>query len=82
MIMSIFWEGCHGAWGLGRWEKVEECLIFEAFFDIVENIKKMKTITKSVKVAWIELILIQNESPHRVLDSSGGLGKFFEEKGG
>ena len=36
---------------------------------------------KSVKFARIGLILIQNDSPHRVLDSWGGFGQFFQKIG-
>ena len=27
-----FWEGCHGTWGLGLWEKVEKCDMFLQLF--------------------------------------------------
>ena len=36
---------------------------------------------KSVKLARIELLSMQNESPHRVLDSPGVLGQFFQKIG-
>ena len=64
-------EGSQGAWGLGLWEQVERCFIFGPF--VFEFFKKNEKMTKSVKFARIGLISIQNESPHRVLDSSGFL---------
>ena len=42
----------------------------------------MGKLTKLVKFARIGLILIQDESPHRVLDSPGGGGQFFQKMGG
>ena len=65
MMRSMFWEGCHGAWALGLWENVKKCDIvgpfrFEFFFHFSK--KNMK----SVKVARVELISMQIESPHRV----------------
>ena len=36
---------------------------------------------KSVKFARIGLIFSQNDSPHRVLDSWGGFGQFFQKIG-
>ena len=48
-------EGFQGAWGLGRWEKVEKCFIFGPLF--FELFKKNEKMMKSVKFARIELIL-------------------------
>ena len=83
VIWSIFWGLEAGAWGLGRWEKVENWFIFgpfvvrlfffRCFFFAFSNEN-----TKSVKFARIGFILIQNESPHRVLGSPGIFGKFFK----
>ena len=51
------------------------CLTFQAKTNRIE-------LTKSVKFDWIGIISIQDESLHRVLDSSGVFGQLFEEKGG
>ena len=66
-----------GGWGFGK-----ECKHVTFFFDmfLITLKNKRKQITKSVKFDWIELILIQNESPHRVLDSSGLFGQLFDKK--
>ena len=71
-------EGSQGAWGLGRWEKLRHVY----FFVIFEFLKTNGKITRSVKFARIGLILIQNESPHRALDSPGGFGQSFQKIGG
>ena len=66
--------------GAGALEKNAKMLhLFDICFD---NFDKNKKLTKSAKFARIGLISIQNESPHRVLDSSGGFGKKIKKKGG
>ena len=72
MTSSSSGEGFQGARELGRWKKVGKCFTFGPFFWTFEN--KWKKLMKLVKFGRIELILIQNESPHRVLDSPGGGG--------
>ena len=79
VIWSIFWGLGAGAWGLGRWEKVEKCFIFGTFFLTFQ--KHNEKMMKSLKFARIGLILMQNDSPHRVLDSWGGFDQFFQKIG-
>ena len=58
MTSSCSGGGYHGAWGLGRWEKVEKCFIFgPLLFDLFANSQKKieKKLTKSVNFARIEL---------------------------
>ena len=41
MTSSCSGEGFQGAWGLGRWEKVEKCFIFgPLFFELFAKIQK------------------------------------------
>ena len=63
-----------GGWGVGK--KLKNVSFLGHFF-LNFSKKNEKKLTKSVKFARIGLILIQNDSPHRVLDSWGGFGNFF-----
>ena len=83
MTSSCSGEGFQGAWGLGRWEKVEKCFIFGPFvFDIFSIFQhKMKKFDEigQIRSDWAH---IENpDSGHRVLDSPGGFGKFFRKIG-
>ena len=70
--------GCLGAGALGKSWKM-----FHFWAIVFELLKtKWKKMMKSVKFARIGFLVIQNESPHCVLDSPGGFGKFFRKKGG
>ena len=72
-----------GGWGVGK--KLKNVAFFgpfslDIFLSFFERSRhKRKQLTKSVKFARIELILIPPDSPHRVLDSPGGLGQFFQK---
>ena len=69
--------GCLGAGALGKsWKMFYFWATFCWTFE-----KKYEKIMKSVKFARIGLILIQNESPHRVLDSPAGWHFFQKIRG-
>ena len=70
-----------GGWGVGK--KLENVSFWGHFLKLftISTKKIKKKLTKSVKFARIGLILIQDESPHRVLDSPGGFGQFFQKIG-
>ena len=65
-----------GGWGVGKKLKNVSLLghLVLSFFKSFEKNEKMM---KSVKFARIGLLLIQNESPHRVLDSCFLFCQFF-----
>ena len=67
--------GVPGGWGVAK--QLENVRLFGHYF--LNFWEKWKKMTKSVKFARIELILIQNESPHRVLDSWGVLANFSKK---
>ena len=72
-----------GGWGVGKKLKNDSFFgpffldIFLSFFERSKN--ERNKLTKSVKFARIELILIPPDSPHRVLDSPGVWANFSKK---
>ena len=42
MTSSCSGQGSQGAWGLGRWEKVEKCFLRANFFELVRKVSNKK----------------------------------------